>query len=165
MSAKGQEKTRVFPRGVRQTILTIHIVVSVGLLGDTAGFLAVAFRLSRTTEPRAINELVQVLNTFAMVFGIPLSFAAIVTGLILGVMSKWGVFRYPWVVAKQLLIISVMVAGGFVIGPALDTMRHGGQGATHLMAAAAYDLAALTTATALSVFKPGRRFRSDKEHV
>lgn len=158
-------KTRVLPRGVRHALLTAHIIVSVGLLGDTAGFLAVALRLSHTMDPLAVNELVQVLSTFGLLFGIPLSFAAIVTGLVLGLGSKWGVFRYPWIIAKQLLIISVMAVGGVVIGPALESTRHGGAGATHLVAAAAYDLAALMTATALSVFKPGRPFRSHMEHV
>jgi hypothetical protein len=70
------------------------------------------------------------------------------------------VFTYPWVVAKQLSIVSVMVVGGFVIGPALDTMLEGGGDMTaQLIGAATYDVLILATATWLSVFKPGRPFR------
>ena len=62
--------SRVFPRRVREALLIAHIIVSVGLLGDVAGFLAVAARLSTTTDPRSALELVEVLSMFALVFGI-----------------------------------------------------------------------------------------------
>jgi hypothetical protein len=151
---------RVLPHRLRQTLLTLHIIVSVGLLGDSAGFLAVAIRASQATDPESIVELVKVLKMFSVVFGIPLSVAALITGVALGLGTKWGVFRYPWVVAKLLLVVSVMVVGGVVIGPALTAMLAGGRDATaQLVAAGAYDVAALSLATVLSVFKPGGRFR------
>jgi len=150
---------RIFPPRVRQTVLTAHIIISVGLLGDSAGFLAVALRASHTNDPGSALELVQVLNMFALVFGIPLSVGAILSGITLGLGTGWGVFRYPWVVTKLLLIVSVMVVGGLVIGPAIGAMLHGrGDTTARLVAAAAYDVVALAVATALSVFKPGRPF-------
>jgi uncharacterized membrane protein len=151
---------RFYAPRLRATILTAHIMISVGLLGDSAGFLAVAIRASRSDDPAAVLEMIRVLNMFAFYFGIPLSFGALLTGLALGLGTKWGVFRYPWVVAKLLLIVSVMAAGGLFIGPALDQMLAGGANATaQLIGAAAWDVLALGTATALSVFKPGKAFR------
>jgi hypothetical protein len=150
---------RFLPSPARNALLTAHIMISVGLLGDSAGFLAVAVRLSNTSDAAARLELVNVLNMFSTVFGIPLSFGAIVTGIGLGLGTKWGVFRYPWVVAKLMSIVSVMLVGGFAIGPAIDAMRSGGGDASgQLIVAAAYDVLALSTATVLSVFKPGRPF-------
>jgi hypothetical protein len=163
-SASPQQSTparRIFPPRVRQTVLTAHIIISVGLLGDSAGFLAVALRASHTTDPASALELVHVLNMFALVFGIPLSVGAILSGITLGLGTRWGVFRYPWVVTKLLLIVSVMVVGGFVIGPAIDAMLQGrGDTTERLIAAAAYDVLALALATVLGVFKPGRPFRA-----
>jgi hypothetical protein len=86
---------RIFPPRVRQTVLTAHIIISVGLLGDSAGFLAVALRASHTNDPGSALELVQVLNMFALVFGIPLSVGAILSGITLRLGTRWGVFRYP----------------------------------------------------------------------
>lgn len=155
----GQTQRKTFSAAVRNTLLTLHIAVSVGLLGDSAGFLAVAMRAAGTSDPAAVLEQARVLNMFAMVFGIPLSFAAAISGVILGLGTKWGVFRYPWVVAKLLLIVSVMAVGGLMIGPALNTMLAGGSNqAPRLIAAAAYDVVALAIATGLGVFKPGARF-------
>jgi hypothetical protein len=154
------QQTRGFLRQrPRQALLTVHIMVSVGLFGDSAGFLAVALRAARTADPLAQLEQIRVLNMFAVVFGIPLSVAALISGMTLGLGTKWGVFRYPWVVAKLLAIISVMAVGGIVIGPALTAMLEGGADTTpQLVAAATYDVLVLAVATWLSVFKPGRRF-------
>ena len=61
---------------------------------------------------------------------------------------------------KLLLVVTVMLVGGFVLNPASNQMLDGDGDATNrLIAGAAYDVVALTTATALGVFKPGRPFR------
>ena len=154
---------RFQPIRIRQTILTAHIIMSVGLLGDSAGFLAIAIRAARSDDPAAILEQIKVLDMFSVVFGIPLSFAALLTGLALGLGTRWGVFRYPWVTIKLALIISVMVVGGLIINPAQTMMLEGsGDATSQLIAAGAYDVIALGVATALSVFKPGRPWRADR---
>ena len=134
-------------------MLTIHIVVSVGLLGDSAGFLAVAVRRAPPTTPRSSTRH-ELLGMFALFFGIPLSFLALITGIALGVGTPWGVLRYPWVVAKLVLIVTVILVGAMVLRP-VPSRRPRPQ-PSPLIAGAAYDVAALTVATALAVFKPGR---------
>jgi uncharacterized membrane protein SirB2 len=98
---------------------------------------------------------------FSLVFGIPLSVLAILTGIGLGLGTRWGVFRYPWVVAKLMLIISVMVVGGTLLKVGMSRLQDGGDdGDSLLILGATYDVIALSLAVVLSVFKPGRRFRS-----
>lgn len=151
---------RRLPLGVRHALLTAHIVVSVGLLGDSAGYLAVAIRTSTLDDPALVRDSLRTLNMFSLVFGIPLSFAALLTGIALGIGTRWGVFRYPWVTIKLALIVTVLLIGAFVISPASSQMLDGdGDTTGRLIAAAAYDVVALTAATALAVFKPGRPFR------
>jgi hypothetical protein len=151
---------RRLPLPARHALLTAHIVFSVGLLGDSAGYLAVAARTSTLEDPALVRDSVKTLNMFSLVFGIPLSFAALLTGVALGLGTRWGVFRYPWVVAKLVLIVTVLLVGGLVIAPASDQMLDGGSDRTGvLIAAAAYDVVALAIATGLGVFKPGRPFR------
>src|SRR5262245_19869653 len=88
---------RMLGRVSRNSLLTVHIMVSVGLLGDSAGFLAVAVRRSISYDPALITSAHQLLRMFALVFGIPLSFATLLTGVTLGLGTRWGVLRYPWV--------------------------------------------------------------------
>jgi hypothetical protein len=58
------------------------------------------------------------------------------------------------------LIVTVILMGALVLGPAVDAIRDGdGDMELRILAGAAWDVAALAAATALSVFKPGRRRR------
>ena len=145
---------------LRRAVLTLHIVASVGLLGDVLGFVAVAIRAATTADPELAAASYETLAMFSVVFGIPLSFLSLVTGLLLGAGTKWGVLRYRWVTAKLLLLVSVILVGSFVLGPATEAMRTGDGGTEGVVIlGAAWDVAALTLATGLSVFKPGRRRR------
>jgi hypothetical protein len=159
MDTRSANTRWLFPLRARHALLTAHIMMSVGLLGDSGGFLAVAIRLSRTNDPAARLELLKLLNMFSLGFGIPLSVGTLASGIALGLGTRWGVLRYPWVVAKLLLIVSVMFVGGFFIGPAEQAMLQGqGDATAQLIGAAFYDVIALAIATGLSVFKPGRPF-------
>jgi uncharacterized membrane protein len=143
---------------VRRAVLTGHIIASVGLLGDCAGILAINIRAATTGDPGLAAASYELLDMFSMAFGIPLSFASLGTGLALGLGTKWGVLRHRWVTSKLLLILSVILVGAFVIGPATATMLDGRGGAEGtLIVASAYDVLALSLATGLSVYKPGRR--------
>ena len=142
----------------RRAVLTLHIVSGVGLLGDVAAILAINVRAAATEDPQLAAAAYELLSMFPVLFGIPLSLTSLATGLVLGLGSKWGVFRYRWVTTKLLLNLSVILVGAFLIGPttaALADGRDASEGV--LIAASAYDVVALLLATGLSVFKPGRR--------
>ena len=114
---------------MRKLVLTVHIIVSVGLLGDSAGYLAVAIRGAAAADPTVAHASFEMLRMFAFVFGIPLSFAALLTGLLLGLGTGWGVFRYPWVTTKLLLILSVIAVGALVLDSGMSAMLTGSGGA------------------------------------
>ena len=146
---------------VRRSVLTVHIISSVGLLGDSAGFLAVAIRAASTDDAALASSAYELLEMFSIVFGIPLSMITLATGLALGFGTKWGVLRHRWVTAKLLLVLSVILVGAFVIGPSLTLMQDGTGGReTTLILAAGWQVLALMLATGLSVFKPGKRRRA-----
>jgi hypothetical protein len=143
---------------VRRTVLTVHIIVSVGLLGDCAGVLAIAVRAATTDDPTLAASAYELLAMFTVVFGIPLSMISLATGLALGFGTKWGVLRHWWVTLKLLAILSVILVGAFVIGPSVALMRDGTGGReSAIVLAAAYQVLVLAFATGLSVFKPGGR--------
>jgi hypothetical protein len=82
-------------RRARQTLLTAHIALSVALLGDAAGYLAVAIRTRTLDDPALAHDSLKLLNMFSLLFGIPLSFAALLTGVALGLGTRWGVSAIP----------------------------------------------------------------------
>src|SRR5262245_48397944 len=137
MPAPDNHQRRYLSRPARNALLTAHIMISVGLLGDSAGFLAVAIRAARAGSAAVMVVMVKVLKMFAWTFGVPLSFGALLSGLTLGLGTRWGVLRYPWVTTKMLLIVSVILVGALIIGPALAaTLQRGLDSKARLIAAA-----------------------------
>jgi hypothetical protein len=142
----------------RRLALTAHIVASVGLLGEQAGYFAIAIRGASTDDAALADSAWELLAMFGFIFGIPFSFATLGTGILLGVGSKWGVFRYPWVTTKLALILSVILMGTLVLGPSVEALGNGEPGLEpRVVLGAAWNLLALAAATTLSVYKPGRR--------
>lgn len=143
----------------RRTCLTVHIVAGVGLLGSVAAVLAINIRAAATADAELAAASYDLLAMFTVLFGIPLSLVALISGIALGLSSKWGVLRSRWVVAKLALLVGVILVGALVLGPGTDAMRGGdGDAEARLIAGSAYDVVALLLATGLSVFKPrGRR--------
>jgi hypothetical protein len=155
----GRARLKLRP-AARRALLTLHIIAGVGLLGDVAAVLAVNLRAAATDDPAFAAASYELLAMFTVLFGIPLSLISLATGILLGLATPWGVFRYAWVTAKLALLVGVILVGSFVLGPGTDAMRSGDGGAeARLIAGSAYDVAALTLATGLSVFKPRRRRR------
>ena len=153
------KRTRLSARG-RRTLLTAHILLSVGLFGDVAGFLAVAIRAASTDDPAVARASYDILAMFSTFFGIPLSLGALLTGIGLGLGTRWGVLRYPWTTAKLILVLTVVLMGALVLGPSVEQMRDGSGGVEgRILLGAGWDLLALGTATVLSVFKPGKARR------
>ncbi|MDA0140810.1 hypothetical protein [Solirubrobacter deserti] len=123
--------------------------------------LAVNVRAATTDDPALAAASYELLAMFTVLFGIPLSMVSLATGIVLGMATPWGVLRYAWVSAKLVLLVGVVLVGSFLLGPGTAAMRSGDGGAeARLIAGSAYDVAALTLATGLSVFKPRRRRRS-----
>ena len=157
MSAPPRARFRLRPT-TRRAVLTAHIVAGVGLLGDVAAVLAVNVRAATTGDAALAAASYDLLAMFTVLFGIPLSFIALGTGVLLGLASPWGVVRHAWVATKLALLLGVILAGALVLGPGTEAMRNGDGGAeARLIAASAFDVVALTLATGLSVFKPRRR--------
>ena len=150
-------RRRTLSPSSRRAVLTGHIVASVGLLGEVSGFLVVAITAATTADPATADALYGLLATFSLVFGIPLSLIALGTGIALGLGTKWGVLRHPWVAIKLGLLASVILVGALMLGPSVGQMANGGGGAeARIIAGAAWDVLALGLATGLSVYKPGR---------
>ncbi|MGH3038393.1 MAG: hypothetical protein ACRDLZ_03165 [Gaiellaceae bacterium] len=56
VNASPNKTRRMLSPRLRRAVLTAHIIVSVGLLGDAAAFLAVSVRAARTASQSAQGE-------------------------------------------------------------------------------------------------------------
>ena len=149
-------------RRARNALLTVHIAASVALLGDVLGLTAIALS-ARGAEPAAAHAGYETMSMFSLMFGIPLSFVSLVTGIVLGVGTRWGVLKHWWVTAKLVALIAVMAVGALVVGPAegrlIDAPLGTGSATDEwiIVGGALGQATLLIGATALSVYKPGGR--------
>jgi hypothetical protein len=160
--------TKLSPR-LRKVALTAHVLASVGWFGAVGGFLALAVAgLAGEKEQlvRAAYLAMGVIGWFAIV---PLSLAALLSGVVLSAGTSWGFFRYYWVVIKLVitvvatlvLLVHMQPIGALadvaatrpVSGGALIELR------TEVVVQAVAALVVLIVATALSVYKPPGRTR------
>ena len=57
------------------------------------------------------------------VFVIPGAVCAVITGIIYGIKTNWGFFKYKWITVKWILGILVIIIGTFILHPiALDIL-------------------------------------------
>ncbi len=150
---------------LRKSLLTLHVVTAVGLLGSVAGLLVAAMRAATRDDPVDAHAIYELMAILPFTLGIPLSFLALGSGVVLGVTSRWRVLRHWWVTAKLALLGSTILLGALVVGPTVDTLVDGTAsagavdraGAWRLVVVLATQLVMVLTAVILAMFRPGGR--------
>ena len=143
---------------IRKPLLLVHITASVALLGATASSLLLA--VVAATDPDLAHSAYELMSLQSFVFGIPLSFIALFSGIALGPASKWGVLRYWWTTLKLGLLVLVILNGALNIGRMTEQRLDGAGSEWALVAVVSASVALLLASIGLSVFKPGGRFRT-----
>jgi len=90
-------------RRSRQVTLIAHITVSVGWLGAVLVSLALAVVALGSADPETVQAVYVALELTGWYVLVPMSVASLVTGLVQGLGSAWGVLRHYWVVLKLLM--------------------------------------------------------------
>ena len=143
-------------RRAREPLLVVHILASVGLLGAVSSGVLIAVAAA---TGKVDGDAYEILSLQSAVFGIPLSFASLLSGIALGRATKWGVVRYRWTAAKLALQLLVILNGAFLLGPTVSARLDGDGSAWGLVVAESATVAMLLVALVLSVLKPWGRLR------
>lgn len=152
------------PPRVRQLMLTLHVVTSVGFLGTVAAFfaLAVVGLTSKDVQTVSAAYLAMAMITWFVI--IPLCIASLLSGIVQALGTTWGLFRHYWVLVKLFLILTStgvlwihlqpisFMARVAAEMPLSDADVRGLR--VQLIIASGAALVVLFTTTALSVYKP-----------
>ena len=148
--------------GLRKFALTAHVAISVGFLGAVAGFLVLAVAGLASDDIQRVRAAYVAMDLTAWSIIVPLCFASLLTGLIQSLGTRWGLFRYYWVLIKLLMTVVATIvllvhmqpighlarSAATLSGGDLMGMR------VQLVANAGAALLVLIVATALSIYKP-----------
>ena len=142
----------------RKLLLTTHIGASVGLLGTDATVLLLAVTGARGREPAAVYPAAQLIGSLVLV---PAALLSLATGVLLGLLTPWGLFRHWWVTAKLVLTTAGAVLSLVVRTPALTALADGAGGSLPLELVRDSGAASgvLLVTLVLSVYKPFGRIR------
>jgi hypothetical protein len=160
----GRRARRLSPRS-RKAILLVHIIASVALVGEVWGLVLLNLSATLTDDTGLAHAAYRLMAPLVFAGGIPLSLISLVSGIALGLGTRWGVLRHFWVAAKLVLLIATVLVGALLSNPedlAAATRGGAAPGAAQQwgqVAAVGGQLSMLLAATALSVFKPRVRRR------
>ena len=90
---------------IRKLALTAHVTASVGWLGAVLGFATMAVVGLTSADVDTVRAVYRAMQVTGWLVLVPLAVASLVTGIVQGVGTTWGLFQHYWVVAK--LVINV----------------------------------------------------------
>jgi|SRR5579863_3128043 len=151
---------------LRKLALTAHVTVSVGWLGAVASFLVLSIAGLTSQDAEVVRGAYLSMNLIGLFIIIPLSLAALVTGLVQSLGTEWGLVRFYWVLVKLVLTIgstlllllhqftAVAEAAKLVSGAAAGKLPSVGRVGTQLVGDAGLAILVLLMVTTISVYKP-----------
>lgn len=161
---------------VRKFALTAHIVVSVGWIGAAAAYLALVLAAWTTRDAQTVRAAWIGMELVGWNVLVPLAGAALVTGFVMALGTRWGLFRHYWVLftllltvlATVVLVVHMQTVSGYAdVAVAADSVSRVGLRSELLHAGGG--LLVLLVVAGLNVFKPpgltpyGRRKREAQQ--
>ena len=162
--------------GLRKFALATHLTVSVGWIGAVLAYVALGIAASNSRNAGTVRGAWVAMEITGWYMIVPLAVASLITGLIMALGTRWGLFRHYWVLIS--LILTVLAVVVLVLHmPTVSSMAELARSAED---AAALDelggdlfhsgigLALLLVIQVLNVFKPrgmtryGRRKQSER---
>ncbi|MCA1718881.1 MAG: hypothetical protein LC781_19330 [Actinobacteria bacterium] len=104
----------------RKLLLTVHVATAVSVLGTDLVLLVLGISSVRGADPRTIYPAADLIATWLLA---PLAVVALGTGVLLGLLTRWGLFRYWWVTIKLTLTAILTGVILFVLVPREEQRR------------------------------------------
>jgi hypothetical protein len=154
----------VMTPSLRKFALTAHVTSSVGWLGAVAGFLALAVAGLTSQDAQTMRAAYISMDLTTWFVIVPLALASLLTGVASSLGTRWGLFRYYWVLVKLLItpfatvVLLVHIQPIELLARAAARARIFGadlrQAQVLMVVASSAALVALLVLTTVSMYKP-----------
>lgn len=84
--------------GLRKFALSVHLTFSIGWIGAVLMYLALGVAAVTTENVQTIRAAWTAMELTGWYVIVPLAIASLLTGLVMALGTKWGLFRHYWVV-------------------------------------------------------------------
>lgn len=99
-------------RPFRLLLLALHLGCSIGWIGAVGAYLALAFAVPPTRDPEMVRAAWLGMERVGWYAVVPLAAGSLVTGVLMGAVTKWGLMRHYWVVIS--LVGTALLTGVLV---------------------------------------------------
>ena len=99
----------IMPPRLRKFALAAHIALAVGWIGAVAGYIALDVAAATGQNAQTLRAAYLAMEVMAWYVIVPLALASLLSGLVMSVGTKWGLFRHYWVMISLLLTIIATV--------------------------------------------------------
>ena len=146
-------------------LLTVHVATAVSVLGTDLVLLVLGISSVRGADPQTIYPAAHLVAIWLLA---PLATLALGTGVLLGLLTQWGLLRYWWVTIKLTLTAVLTGVILFVLVPSLGVAANAATAAQTftdaerlpLVVAPAAGVTLLILIVVLAIYKPPWRLRS-----
>lgn len=91
--------------GTRKFALSVHLTLSVGWIGAVLAYLALGIAASISDDVETIRAAWIGMELVGWYVIVPLAPASLLTGLVMALGTKWGLFRHYWVLISFTLTV------------------------------------------------------------
>jgi hypothetical protein len=95
--------------GQRKLALSAHLACSVGWIGAVLAYLVLDLTVAAGEDPAIVRPAWIAMGILTARVIVPLAVASLVTGLVMAFGTKWGLFRYWWVLISFVLTVFATV--------------------------------------------------------
>ncbi|MGH2681787.1 MAG: DUF2269 domain-containing protein [Actinomycetota bacterium] len=95
---------------LRKFALAMHLTLSVGWIGAVAAYMVFDVTAATSQDAQTLRVAYLAMELIARYVIVPLAFAALLTGLVVSLGTKWGLFRHYWVLISFLLTVIATLA-------------------------------------------------------
>jgi uncharacterized membrane protein len=121
---------------LRKSVLAVHLTFSVGWIGTVIAYLALGIAAVRSKDAERVRAAWTGMDLVGWYVIVPLAVASLLTGLVLALGTKWGLFRHYWVLISLVLTVFATV----VLMLHMPTVSSTADAAQHLNGDALYGL-------------------------
>jgi hypothetical protein len=90
---------------VRRLALAVHLSCSVGWLGAVVAYLVLDLTVATSKDDAAVRSGWTAMGLVVSWAIVPLALASVLTGLVMALGTKWGLFRHWWVLVSFVLTV------------------------------------------------------------
>ena len=91
--------------GLRKFALTVHLTVSVGWIGTVVAYLGLGVAAVTSQAAQTIRAAWIAMELTGWYVIVPLALASLLTGLVMSLGTRWGLFRHYWVLISLALTV------------------------------------------------------------